>query len=101
VTGGGLAANLARVLPPHADAILDRGSWAPAPVFGFLAREGHVAPGDMEQVFNQGVGMVAIVAAADADRALALLRDRGVAAWIPGRITTGTGMTRLTGEHKA
>jgi phosphoribosylformylglycinamidine cyclo-ligase len=101
VTGGGLAANLARVLPPHADAILDRGTWAPAPVFGFLARQGHVAADDMEQVFNQGVGMVAIVAAGDADRALALLRDRGVAAWTPGRITAGTGTARLTGEHKA
>jgi phosphoribosylformylglycinamidine cyclo-ligase len=101
VTGGGLAANLARALPPHADAVLDRGTWAPAPVFGFLARQGHVAAGDMEQVFNQGVGMVAIVAADDADRALSLLRDRGMAAWVPGRITTGTGTTRLTGEHPA
>ncbi|HEY3981067.1 MAG TPA: phosphoribosylformylglycinamidine cyclo-ligase [Streptosporangiaceae bacterium] len=101
VTGGGLAANLARVLPPHADAVLDRGTWAPAPVFGFLARQGHVAADDMEQVFNQGVGMVAIVAADDADRALSLLHDRGVAAWIPGRITAGTGSTRLTGEHQA
>jgi phosphoribosylformylglycinamidine cyclo-ligase len=101
VTGGGLAANLARVLPPDADAILDRGTWAPAPVFGFLARQGHVAADDMEQVFNQGVGMVAIVAADDADRALALLRDRGMAAWTPGRVTTGTGTARLTGEHRA
>ena len=101
VTGGGLAANLARVLPPHADAVLDRGTWAPAPVFSFLARAGHVAPDDMEQVFNQGVGMAAIVTADDADRALALLRDRGVAAWTAGHITTGTGTTRLTGEHKA
>jgi phosphoribosylformylglycinamidine cyclo-ligase len=101
VTGGGLAANLARVLPPQADAVLDRGTWAPPPVFGFLARQGHVAAADMEQVFNQGVGMAAIVAAEDADRALSLLRDRGVAAWVPGRITTGTGTTRLTGEHRA
>ena len=56
----------------------------------------------MEQVFNQGVGMAAIVAADDADRALSLLRDRGTcAAWIAGRITAGTGTTRLTGEHPA
>jgi phosphoribosylformylglycinamidine cyclo-ligase len=101
VTGGGLAANLARVLPPDTDAVLDRGTWAPAPVFGFLARQGRVADRDMEQVFNQGVGMAAIVAAADADRALALLRDRGLAAWTAGRVTAGTGTARLTGEHPA
>jgi phosphoribosylformylglycinamidine cyclo-ligase len=101
VTGGGLAANLARVLPPHADAILDRATWAPAPVFGFLARQGRVATDDLERVFNQGVGMAAIVAAADADRALALLRDRGMAAWAAGRVTTGTGTARLTGAHPA
>jgi phosphoribosylformylglycinamidine cyclo-ligase len=101
VTGGGLAANLARALPADADAILDRGTWAPGPVFGFLARQGQVAAQDMEQVFNQGVGMAAIVAAADADRALGLLRDRGMAAWTAGRVTAGTGTARLTGEHPA
>jgi phosphoribosylformylglycinamidine cyclo-ligase len=101
VTGGGLAANLARVLPPDADAILDRGTWAPGPVFGFLARQGRVAAQDMEQVFNQGVGMAAIVAAADADHALELLHDRGMTAWPAGRVTAGTGTARLTGEHPA
>ena len=99
VTGGGLAANLARVLPPGADAILDRGTWTPAPVFGFLARHGRVARDEMEQVFNQGVGMAAIVAEADAGQALALLQDRGMAAWTVGTVTTGTGTARLTGEH--
>src|SRR5580700_8202971 len=47
VTGGGLAANLARVLPPHADAVLDRGTWRPGPVFGLLARHGQVPGADM------------------------------------------------------
>jgi phosphoribosylformylglycinamidine cyclo-ligase len=101
VTGGGLAANLARVLPPDADAIVDRATWAPPPVFGFLARQGGVAQDDMEQVFNQGVGMAAIVAAADTDRALAVLASRGVAAWMAGRVTAGTGTARLTGVHPA
>jgi phosphoribosylformylglycinamidine cyclo-ligase len=99
ITGGGLAANLARVLPPHADATLERGSWAPPPVFGFLARAGRVPARDLEGVFNQGVGMAAIVAAADADRALALLADRGMAAWRAGVVTSGSGTVRLSGEH--
>ena len=70
VTGGGLAANLARVLPPGTDAVLDRATWQPGPVFRLLAERGRVADADLEQVFNLGVGMVAIVAPADSDRAL-------------------------------
>jgi phosphoribosylformylglycinamidine cyclo-ligase len=101
VTGGGLAANLARVLPPHADAILDRGTWRPAPIFGLLAGRGGVADHEMERVFNMGVGMVAIVAADDADRALRLLADRGTAAWAAGLVAQGTGAARLVGQHPA
>jgi phosphoribosylformylglycinamidine cyclo-ligase len=101
VTGGGLAANLARVLPPHADAILDRGTWRPPPVFGLLASRGGVADQEMERVFNMGVGMVAIVAAADADVALRLLAGRDVPAWVAGTVTGGSGTARLTGHHPA
>jgi phosphoribosylformylglycinamidine cyclo-ligase len=101
VTGGGLAANLARVLPGHADAVLDRGTWRPAPVFDLLARRGGVPEPDMERVFNMGVGMVAIVAAEDADRALRLLASRDVPAWAVGMITHGTGTARLDGRHPA
>jgi phosphoribosylformylglycinamidine cyclo-ligase len=99
VTGGGLAANLARVLPPDADAILDRASWQPAPVFGLLGERGRVPAAEMERVFNMGVGMVAIVAAADADRALRILTERQVPAWVLGDITAGTGTAQLTGSH--
>jgi phosphoribosylformylglycinamidine cyclo-ligase len=101
VTGGGLAANLTRVLSGQADAIVDRGTWRPGPVFGLLASRGGVASQEMERVFNMGVGMVAIVAAADADRALALLADRDVPAWVAGEVTTGSGTARLTGRHPA
>jgi phosphoribosylformylglycinamidine cyclo-ligase len=99
ITGGGLAANLARVLPGHTDALLDRGSWQPAPVYGLLGDRGKVAAEELERVFNMGVGMTAIVARPDADRALALLAARRVPAWIAGEITEGTGRTRLTGQH--
>jgi phosphoribosylformylglycinamidine cyclo-ligase len=101
ITGGGLAANLARVLPPQADAILDRSSWRPAPVFGLLARSGGMAGPDLEGVLNMGVGMAAIVAAADADAALSLLAGRSVPAWVIGQVTGGTGTVRLTGQHSA
>jgi phosphoribosylformylglycinamidine cyclo-ligase len=99
VTGGGLAANLARVLPPDADAVLDRGSWQPAPVFGLLAERGNVEATEMEHVFNMGVGMAAVVAADDCEPALALLADRGVPSWLLGHIVSGSGTARLTGAH--
>jgi phosphoribosylformylglycinamidine cyclo-ligase len=100
VTGGGLAANLARVLPPDADAVLDRGSWQPAPVFGLLAERGRVDAAEMERVFNMGVGMTAVVAVDDCDRALGLLAERDVPSWVLGEITCGSGTARLTGSHQ-
>jgi phosphoribosylformylglycinamidine cyclo-ligase len=101
VTGGGLALNLGRVLPPHADAALDRAAWRPPPVFGWLAKRGGIAGEEMERVFNMGVGMVAVVGAHDRDAALGLLTSRGVPAWLVGEITRGTGVARLFGRHPA
>jgi phosphoribosylformylglycinamidine cyclo-ligase len=101
VTGGGLALNLGRVLPPHADAALDRAAWSPPPVFGWLAKQGGIAGEEMERVFNMGVGMVAVVGAHDADAALHLLASRGVPAWLVGEIAEGTGVARLFGQHPA
>jgi phosphoribosylformylglycinamidine cyclo-ligase len=99
VTGGGLAANLARVLPASADALLDRASWQPGAVFSLLASHGKVPQAEMESVFNMGVGMVAVIAPADSDRGIRLLAERGVQAWAIGEITAGSGNARLTGQH--
>jgi phosphoribosylformylglycinamidine cyclo-ligase len=99
ITGGGLAANLARVLPPDADAVLDRGSWQPAPVFGLLAERGGVDAAEMERVFNLGVGMAAVIAADDCDRALRLLAERDVPSWMLGQIIPGSGTASLAGDH--
>jgi phosphoribosylformylglycinamidine cyclo-ligase len=99
VTGGGLALNLARVLPPHADAVLDRATWSPQPIFRLLAAHGSVADEEMERVFNMGVGMVAVVGAHDAGAAVSVLASRGVTAWLLGEITTGAGTVRLSGQH--
>ncbi len=101
VTGGGLAANLSRVLPPSADAVLDRSTWSPAPVFGLLAERGGVPAEEMERVFNMGVGMVAVLSRPDTDRALDMLASRDVPAWVLGEIVPGAGTARLTGQHAA
>jgi phosphoribosylformylglycinamidine cyclo-ligase len=81
--------------------MLDRGSWRPAPVFGLLAEHGNVAAAEMERVFNMGVGMVAIVASRDSDRALQLLAERRVPSWVIGQVAEGTGCARLIGRHPA
>ena len=84
VTGGGLAANLARVLPESVAVDIDRSTWIPQPVFGLIGELGRVDRSDLERTFNMGIGMVAVVAEADADAALALLAERGVPAWACG-----------------
>ena len=99
ITGGGLAANMARVLPPDADALLNRASWTPPPVFVMLARRGSVDSDEMEHVFNMGVGMTAVVAPADADQAIRALTQRGVLAWPLGEIVDGSGRAAVTGRH--
>ena len=86
VTGGGLAANLERVLPDDLVATLDRGTWTPAPVFDLVRRVGAVEQAALERTLNCGVGMVAITAPDDVDRAVRLLAAHGVRSWVCGEI---------------
>jgi phosphoribosylformylglycinamidine cyclo-ligase len=87
VTGGGLTANLARVLPEGLTAAIDDASWTPNPVFDLIARRGNVAPEEMERTFNLGVGMVAVVPRESADDAVALLTGRNCESWVLGELS--------------
>jgi phosphoribosylformylglycinamidine cyclo-ligase len=103
VTGGGLAANLARVLPEEVEVVLERGTWTPQPVFSLLRDVGVPQP-DLEGTLNLGVGMVAVVDRDDADTAVARLATHGVQAWVCGevRLVDGSaepGAVRLVGAH--
>ena len=89
VTGGGLAANLARVLPAGVHAVVDRGTWRPAPVFGLVARLGRVPRADLERTLNLGVGMVAVVEAGRVGETLERLASRGLDAWVLGAVAAG------------
>ncbi|MFI0366379.1 phosphoribosylformylglycinamidine cyclo-ligase [Actinomadura sp. 1N219] len=95
ITGGGLAANLARSLPPTMDAVLNRASWETPALFRVLQAHGDVSQPDMDKTFNMGVGMAAIVSPDAADEALRVLASRGVPAWHLGEITAGTGKATL------
>ncbi|MGI8535326.1 MAG: phosphoribosylformylglycinamidine cyclo-ligase [Mycobacteriales bacterium] len=103
VTGGGLAANLERVLPAELVATIDRSTWALPPVFDMVRTVGDVPTEDLERTLNCGVGMVAITAAADAEKAIATLAARGVQAWTAGEVSTAEagdgGRVRLVGAH--
>ena len=96
ITGGGLAANLARALPRTVDAVLRRDSWTLPAVFSVLRSYGAIPPAEMDKTFNMGIGMAAIVAPDSADAAVRLLADRGLPSWIIGEITPGAGSTRIT-----
>ena len=86
ITGGGIAANTARVIPDHLTATYDRSTWALPVEMEFMAQLGGVPQADMERTWNCGIGMVAIVAPNEADRALRTLSARGMKAWVVGVI---------------
>jgi phosphoribosylformylglycinamidine cyclo-ligase len=100
ITGGGLAGNLVRVLPPDADAVVERSTWAPQPIFDLVARTGAVALAEMEPTFNLGVGMIAVVPGDRAEAALAVAQRRGVPAWLLGEVINGSGIVRMTGSYQ-
>ena len=95
ITGGGIPGNLSRVLPESVDAVVSRGTWEPPRIFGEIQRLGGVSDEDMANVFNLGIGMIVVVAAADAFRSLDLLRDRGFRAVRIGEVVEGDGSVRL------
>ncbi|MDQ3477319.1 MAG: phosphoribosylformylglycinamidine cyclo-ligase [Actinomycetota bacterium] len=104
ITGGGLAGNLDRVIPPGLQAVLDRRSWTLPELVSTIGRLGQVALPELERTFNCGVGMVAVVPEASVAGALAVLTDRGVPVWVAGHITerpaaADGSAARLTGDY--
>ena len=86
ITGGGFYENIPRSLPDGLGAIIEeRGVRTPV-VFDLIAKAGGIGKRDMFNTFNMGVGMTAVVKKTDADRALEILRDNGVDAYVLGEI---------------
>jgi len=77
ITGGGLTENIPRVLPKTLGVRLQKRAWQRLPVFDWLQQHGHVAEEEMHRVFNCGIGMVVMVAAEHAEKAIAFLRAQG------------------------
>ncbi|MFM1905372.1 MAG: hypothetical protein RIT32_168 [Actinomycetota bacterium] len=87
VTGGGIAANLARVLPINAHVDLDRSSWQPPAVFEYLARKNNSELTAFETTFNLGIGMLLIVAADQVSEVKQAITKSGRDAWVAGEVT--------------
>lgn len=104
ITGGGLAANLERVLPEGVTVTLDRATWALPPIFSLVAETGGVERPDLEKTLNCGVGMVALTPADDVDAAIALLAEYDIDAWVAGAVTAAEdasegGVVRLVNDY--
>jgi phosphoribosylformylglycinamidine cyclo-ligase len=81
ITGGGLVENIPRVLRDGLTAELDHRAWPLPPLFSWLQKHGGVADAEMHRVFNCGIGMIVVVAAQDADKAIGLLAAAGEQVW--------------------
>jgi phosphoribosylformylglycinamidine cyclo-ligase len=94
ITGGGLRENIARVLPARCDAVLERSSWKPPPIFDFLRRLGTTRR-EMLNVFNMGVGFVLVVRPYFAEGVMRILRHAGEEPFILGEIERGKQRVRF------
>ncbi|MHC6222408.1 phosphoribosylformylglycinamidine cyclo-ligase [Arthrobacter sp. MMS24-S77] len=97
VTGGGLAANLARVLPQGLVATVDRATWELPAIFKLVSELGNVPLADLERTLNLGVGMVAIVSPEIADAAVARLNERGLPSWVMGTVAADSASVDKSG----
>jgi len=96
ITGGGIAGNLVRVLPDDCEAVVDAGSWTWPPLFRFLQEAGGVTREEMRDVFNLGVGLIAVLSKAGVPAASQQARAEGVPVWVLGEIRRGQKSVRFT-----
>jgi len=106
ITGGGFVDNIPRVLPKSLDVVIKKGSWDMLPIFQLIAEKSGVPDAELYQVFNMGIGMVAIVSADKADAVLKFIRASTLrsaatedgqkhAAWLIGEVVKGKGEARV------
>jgi phosphoribosylformylglycinamidine cyclo-ligase len=91
ITGGGLLENVPRVLPDNTVAELQKAAWPRPKLFDWMQKEGNVAEKEMHRTFNCGIGLVIVVAAADAEAAMAELKAQGEAVYNIGVIRARQG----------
>jgi phosphoribosylformylglycinamidine cyclo-ligase len=91
ITGGGLIDNLPRILPAACDALIDTSSWKVPAIFRLIQRGGRIAPQEMLEVFNMGIGLVLVVARRHVAEVVEVTAGK-----IIGRVTPGSGKVLVT-----
>jgi len=99
ITGGGFIENIPRVLPEGANVDIELGSWPVQPIFRLIQRDGAISDRDMFTTFNMGIGMVLVVPAEQAERAVALARESGEQAYVIGKVTAGRRVVTFGGAE--
>jgi len=89
ITGGGIAGNLVRILPPNTRAEVDPTAWPLPPLFRLIQRGGRVSDDEMRDVFNLGIGLIAALPAEFVDEARAAAKAAGVETWVIGSVRAG------------
>jgi phosphoribosylformylglycinamidine cyclo-ligase len=95
ITGGGIAGNLVRILPQDCVALVDPDTWELPPLFRFLQQAGQISTQEMREVFNLGVGLVAVLPPDAVAAARAAAAEAGVTTWVMGEIQRGTRAVRF------
>ncbi len=96
VTGGGIGGNLERVLPSGLDGVIRRGVWEEPRIFAEVQSAGDITDDEMQRTFNLGLGMLAVLPAAEVESALDSVRSSGHQAWLVGEIVNGSGRAHIT-----
>ncbi|KHF32539.1 Phosphoribosylformylglycinamidine cyclo-ligase [Paenibacillus sp. P1XP2] len=97
ITGGGFIENIPRMLPDHVNVDIEYGSWPILPIFELMQRKGSISNRDMFTTFNMGIGLVLVVKAEDAEKAVGFLKEQGEEAYIIGKVTAGESIVTFTG----
>ena len=95
ITGGGIPGNLVRVLSAECEAVVDPASWPLPPLFVTLQQAGQISTDEMRDVFNLGIGMIAVLPPDAVSSAQAAAASDGVATWIIGEIRRGQPAVRF------
>jgi phosphoribosylformylglycinamidine cyclo-ligase len=95
ITGGGFVDNIPRVLPKNLDVVIYKDSWDMLPIFKIIETRGGVPDAELYQVFNMGIGIVAIVSADKAEAILKFIRAQKHQAWLIGNVIEGRGEVRI------
>jgi phosphoribosylformylglycinamidine cyclo-ligase len=96
ITGGGIPGNLVRVLPAGCEAVVDPASWEWPSIFRLMQQAGKVSTDEMRDVFNLGVGLIAVLPEAAVPAAEAAAAADGVATWVMGHVEAGARGVRFT-----